>query len=358
MKVFPPIHRYICDAVPSIGRQVFDQIRKSTTTTTINLNNFNRRTGKKKKKKLFVFSSLRERGKKIIEINVTCARGDCESFDCVRAFTWNIHLFFHRFSCWCDNFYWRTRIRLRRSTKTRKNGEFQKFQTNFEQNSEENLFFFYFDWKSEFQFLAIFYFPIFRPRAILSMRFFLSPNDCELRQKKCNSLNKWNDSIFRIHHINSTAGVKNETNDNSNLSNLVNAFTLICVNGQRMNEFRFIQRTLPEQKKKIEIEKVILRIETFNLLHLKCHFDDQVAFRAQRRGSGGEWHQFIWWRINGWTQQSCRRIIANRRSKSRNHCKKSLWPTRPNPICKIVPFHLISWNYFVCNVVRTREPSR
>lgn len=112
------------------------------------------------------------------------------------------------------------------------------------------------------------------------------------------------------------------------------------------------------RKKKIEIEKVILRIETFNLLHLKCHFDDQVAFRAQRRGSGGEWHQFIWWRINGWTQQSCRRIIANRRSKSRNHCKKSLWPTRPNPICKIVPFHLISWNYFVCNVVRTREPSR
>lgn len=36
-----------------------------------------------------------------------------------------------------------------------------------------------------------------------------------------------------------------------------------------------------------------------------------------------------------------------------NHRKKSLWPTKPNPICKIVPFHLISWNYFVCDVVRT-----
>lgn len=36
-----------------------------------------------------------------------------------------------------------------------------------------------------------------------------------------------------------------------------------------------------------------------------------------------------------------------------NYCKKSSWPTKPNSICKIVPFHLISWNYFVCNVVRT-----
>lgn len=33
-----------------------------------------------------------------------------------------------------------------------------------------------------------------------------------------------------------------------------------------------------------------------------------------------------------------------------NHCEEPSWPTKPNPICKIVPFHLISWNYFVCNV--------
>lgn len=98
---------------------------------------------------------------------------------------------------------------------------------------------------------------------------------------------------------------------------------------------------------------MILSIETFNLLHLKCHFDDKVAFRAQCRGSCGDG---IWWRINEWAQQSCRHIIANReRLDSRNHCKKSLWPTRPNPICEIVPFHLISWNYFVCNVVHTND---
>lgn len=104
---------------------------------------------------------------------------------------------------------------------------------------------------------------------------------------------------------------------------------------------------------------LFVSIESLNLLHLKCHFDDKLASR------------FVWFASEFllrcvcavWCGRQCECMAANKwvnaanlpyhsqlSTRVWNHCEEPSWPTKPNPICKIVPFHLISWNYFVCNV--------